>query len=209
MKAMPHLKFPMRMISKSTLMALGLAAAAWPAQALIFEASLDGPSEFPNPVASPGTGTSTVWYNPTTHILSIEIDWVDLVGLTTVAHIHGPTAVAGTGGASVMTTTPSFPDFPAGVTAGSYARTFDMTAASSYNPAFLNNAVNGGSTASAEATLAAALLDGKAYVNVHSSFVGSGEIRGFYKLVPDAGSTAALLLFGLGGLATLARRQEQ
>jgi hypothetical protein len=38
---------------------------------------------------------------------------------------------------------------------------------------------NGGTNASAEAALFQAIAEGKAYVNVHSSMFGGGEIRGF------------------------------
>jgi hypothetical protein len=65
--------------------------------------------------------------------------------------------------------------------------------ASSYNPAYVT--ANGGTTASAEAALAAAMAAGEAYLNIHTTVVPGGEIRGFLTLVPEP-SGAALL--GLG-----------
>jgi hypothetical protein len=55
-----------------------------------------------------------------------------------------------------------------------------MTLASSCNPNFLNNALNQGSVAIAESTLFSVIIDGNAYLNIHSSFRMGGEIRGFY-----------------------------
>ena len=137
---------------------------------------LDGPSEAP-PNASPGTGFSIVDIDPVAHTMRVRISFSGLIGNTSASHIHGPTAVAFTGTAGVMTTTPTFAGFPLGVTAGNYDLTHDMTLASSYNPSFITN--NGGTTASAEAAMFAAIAAGKAYVNVHSNVYPGGEIRGF------------------------------
>jgi len=146
---------------------------------LIYNVTMDGPSESP-PVVSPGTGSGTVTFDTVLHTMRVQGSWSGLVGNTTVSHIHGPTAVAFAGTAGVATTTPTFTGFPAGVTAGSYDHTFDMTLATSYNAAFIT--ANGGTPASAEVALLAYVAAGRTYWNIHSSFVGSGEIRGF--LVP-------------------------
>ena len=92
-------------------------------------------------------------------------------------HIHCCTAVAGTSTVGVATQTPSFSGFPLGVTSGTYSRTFDLTLASSFNPSFVT--ANGSSVAAAEAALVAGIANGKAYLNIHSSFAAGGEIRGF------------------------------
>ena len=65
--------------------------------------------------------------------------------------------------------TPTFSGFPLGVTSGSFMQTFDMTQASSYNPAFVT--ANGGTVAGAEAALLAGLHAGTAYLNIHTSMV--------------------------------------
>lgn len=143
-----------------------------------FSAILNGASESP-PNASTGIGTAIVEIDPVAHTMRVYIDFSGLVSPTTVAHIHGPTASPLTGTASPMSPTPSFPGFPSGVQAATYDQTFDMTQASSYNAAFLNNTTNLGSTATAEATFFQAIADGKAYVNVHTSLYTGGEIRGF------------------------------
>jgi hypothetical protein len=175
------------------------------AQALpvTFIANLDGPSENP-PNASPGTGTALVTIDRVAHTMFIDVEFDDLLGTTTAAHIH--CCVAPPGIAGVATTTPTFPGFPLGMTSGTYQQLFDMTQASSYNPAFLNNAINLGSTATAEATLFDGIESGQAYFNIHTDLFPGGEIRGF--LVPEAG-TLGLLLLGMGALLGYRRAKPQ
>jgi hypothetical protein len=103
----------------------------------------------------------TVTYDDIAHSLQLQVTFSGLQGNTTASHIHAPTAVAGTGNAGVATTTPTFALFPLGVSSGSFANTLDLTLASSYNPAYVT--ANGGTTASAELALAAAMAGGKAY----------------------------------------------
>jgi hypothetical protein len=144
-----------------------------------YYAILSGSAESPSN-NSPGVGTGYAEIDPVAHTMRVIADFNVLVGTTTASHIHAPTAVALTGTAGVATTTPTFTGFPLGVTAGLYDNTFDMTQASSYNPSFITN--NGGTTATAEAALFAAIAGGKAYLNIHTTAFPGGEIRGF--LVP-------------------------
>jgi len=146
------------------------------AAVITYKASLSGPNESP-PNASPGTGTGQVDVNTTTHQMHVFAVFSGLTGNTTASHIHAPTLVAGTGTAGVATTTPTFAGFPLGVKAGVYDVILDLTLASSYNPSYVT--ANGGTTAGAEAALLAALAANKAYLNIHSSTFGGGEIRGF------------------------------
>ena len=113
----------------------------------------------------------------TMHIIA---NFSGLTGTTTASHIHCCVATPGTGTAGVATQTPSFSGFPLGVTAGTYSQSFDLTLASSFNPAFVT--ANGGTTASAEAALAAGIAGGKAYLNIHSTVFPGGEIRAFLLL---------------------------
>src|SRR5688572_22118433 len=100
-----------------------------------------------------------------------------VVAGVTASHIHAATAVPGVGTAGVATTVPTFTGFPSGVTAGDYDRVFDMTLASSYNPAYIT--ANGGTPASAFAALKTALNNGTSYFNIHTTAFMPGEIRGF------------------------------
>jgi hypothetical protein len=157
-----------------------------------FKAVLNGPSEEP-PNASPGTGFALIVIDPTAHTLSIDVDFADLVGTTTASHIHvingpGDGNLLDTNG-PVATTVPTFPGFPLGVTAGSYTQTFDTTLAASFNPSFVTNS---GGLAAAENELFDAIFEGRAYLNIHSTFRPGGEIRGFLQPVPEP-STWALL----------------
>jgi hypothetical protein len=189
------------------LSAAALSAAALPSAAnaaiLSYEAYLSGPSESPAN-ASPGTGYATVDYDNVANTLAVNISFSDLLGTTTASHIHGPTAVAGAGTAGVATTTPNFAGFPLGVTSGTYNAVLDLTLATSYNPAFVT--ANGGTTAGAQAALVAALAGGKAYLNIHSTVFGGGEIRGFLSAVPEP-ATWAMMIAGFGLIGAAMRRR--
>ena len=168
------------------------------ADILSYEAVLNG-LNVPN--ASPGTGLAFVDYDNAAHTLRVQVTFSDLLGTTTVAHIHSPTSIPLTGNAGVATQTPTFSGFPAGVTAGTYDNTFDLTLASSFNAPFMN--AHGGTPAGAEAFLAAKLADGRSYLNIHTSQFGGGEIRGFLQFVPEPSTSillgaGAVALFGMG-----------
>jgi hypothetical protein len=191
---------------KAAFLLTGLVSLYSLAQASVFYiANLDGPSEAP-PNASPGTGSATLTYDSVAHTMDLAFTFSGLLGTTTASHIHAATTVPGTGTAGVATTTPFFAGFPIGVTSGSYSRTFDLTLASSWNPAFVT--AHGGSPAGAETFFATALADGKAYLNIHTTVVPGGEIRGFFA-VPEPVSTTALAAGGLGVFAFLRRRSSR
>jgi len=106
----------------------------------------------------------------------------------------------------VATTTPTFPGFPLGVTPGSYDMTFNLTLATSYNPAFIT--AHGGTVAGAEAALEAGLLAGETYLNIHTQQFGGGEIRGILAAVPEP-STWAMMLLGFAGLGFAFRHSRR
>jgi len=137
--------------------------------------------------------------------MHVEVSFAGLAGPTTASHIHCCTTVPGTGTATVATTLPTFTDFPLGVMSGTYDHTFDMTDASSYNPAFVS--AHGGTVATALSALLAGLDAGEAYLNIHTTSFPTGEIRGFLAPVPEP-ETYALMLGGLAVLATLRRRRS-
>jgi hypothetical protein len=171
-----------------------------------YVANLDGPSES-TPNASPGTGFAEVTIDDLLQTMRVQVSFAGLLGTTTASHIHAPTAAPFTGTAGVATTTPTFTGFPLGVTSGTYDHTFDLTQASSYNPAFVTAY---GSIANAESVLLASLNSGQAYLNIHTIEVPSGEIRGFLAPAPapEAASTAGLLMLSFVSLFALERRHK-
>ena len=167
---------PVRTLLPSFLLAGGLAGfsllAAPAAQASFFRTTLG-----PEAAGATGSGVASLLIDDLTDLMTLKVDFSGLSGTTTVSHIHGATAVAGVGTAGVMTTTPSFSGFPAGVSSGSYEQVFDLLAATTYRAGFIT--ANGGTTGARDAFVAS-LLNGKAYLNVHSSTYTGGEIRGFF-----------------------------
>lgn len=189
--------------SASFVLAALLLVAIAPAQAapIVYVANLSGAIEAP-PNASPATGYTIVTIDSVAHSMSVTVSYSGLIGGATASHIHCCTAVAGAGTIMVATETPSFEALIVGLHAQTFTEVFDMTLADSYNPAFI--AAHGGTTASAEAALFAGIEDGKAYLNVHSTFAPGGEIRGFLE-VPEP---ASLALIGLPLLALWRRARR-
>ena len=179
----------------------GLASASR-AAITVYNAVLSGPNESPAN-ASPGIGLAVVTINDTLLTMQVNVTFSGLTGTTTASHIHAATPTAFTGTAGVATTTPTFAGFPLGVTSGTFNATFDMSLASSYNPAYVT--ANGGTTASAFTALNTAIVGGKSYFNIHTSTFGSGEIRGFLVSAPEPGTLA---LAALGGLCLLRARRR-
>jgi len=199
---------PFKNLVRRALPVILLLAVAIPTQAasFTFTANLSGPGEAP-PNASPGTGFATIVFDNVAHTLSVNVAFSGLLANTTASHIHCcaiPPAAAG-----VATQLPTFAGFPLGVTSGTFSNVLDLTSASSYNPAFVT--LNGGSISASEAALLAGALAGTAYLNIHTTQFGGGEIRGFLAQVPEL-STMSLLFIGVIGIVGLGwsrRRSER
>jgi len=110
---------------------------------------IEGSQEIP-PNQSAATGSFTGLFNAVTNELTLNISFSGLTATTTVSHIHN--APAGVNGGVIVDL---FPQFPTGVTSGTFSKTV-----------ILSNAH------------AAALIAGNTYINIHTVSSPGGEIRG-------------------------------
>ncbi len=170
---------------------------------LSYSAVFSGLNENPSN-ASLGSGFARVDYDPIAHSLFVDVDFTGLTGTTTVAHIHC-CALPGTN-AGVATPTPTFPGFPAGVSAGTYNQLLDLTLTTSFNGNFIT--ASGGTVAEAEAALAVGLANGQVYFNIHTSAFPGGEIRANLAAVPEP-ATWVLLVLGIAVLHIHARKRRR
>lgn len=150
------------------------------------EGSLNTPS-----TGSGGEYLTGISFNDATLVLSISVAWgsvkgfADLTGAASAAHIHGPVSVAQAGTFTGSTGIPSG---------------FGLTPSpSAANDGLITANITFSSTQAGE------LMQGRYYINVHTSGNPSGEMRGFLNPVPEPGTSAML---ALGAMGLLARRRR-
>ncbi len=174
------------------------------ADQIVLTATLTGSQEVP-PTGSPGIGSALVTVDTVTNLMTVNVSFAGLGSPTIASHIHC-CALPGTN-AMVATTVPTFPGFPLGVTTGTYLMTFDLTLASTYNPAFIT--AHGGTVASAQAAFLAGLASGQTYLNIHTSQFPGGEIRGQLQAVPEPATLLLLSTGVIGAVGTLKNRRKR
>lgn len=155
-----------------------------------------------------GSGALYMEYEEETNFLAISSSFAGLSGNTTVAHIHCCTALANTGNAGVaLAGGPggSLINFPIGVKAAAYNQSFNMGLNGVYGLAYFN--ANGANANQARDVLLDAFRSGRAYLNIHSSTFGGGEIRAWIAPIPEPG-TWALMALGLLGVAGIVRHRD-
>jgi hypothetical protein len=119
-----------------------------------FVATLIGANEVP-PKAVPGTGSATIVKENGTYTYTIT--YTGMTGALTGGHIHGP-AAAGVNATVIV----PFNNAPGAAASGTLTGTFTST----NNVAITNDSLD------------VLMRTGNAYVNLHTSANGGGEIRG-------------------------------
>lgn len=137
------------------------------AQVLVYEFNLSGLEESP-PVVTAGTGEATVTLDTSTFFLTWDVTYQDLSSGVTGAHFHGP-ATFGTNAGVFLNMAPD-----TGATSGTMVGDATLTE-----------------------TQAQWVMDGLAYINIHTENNPGGEIRG--QVVPEPGTYA--LIAGVASLA--------
>lgn len=190
-----------------TIAAIGLLfalSASVHAQNFYTPLGMDGLQESP-PVVTTGSGYGTAEYDAMTNMLTVHVEFSDLIANAQDAHIHccfvdritSPNASVALG----FTTA----GFPFGVTSGIYDHVFDMGLNATYTNGF-RNGPGGGTANGARDALLAGMTNGHAYFNIHTSFRPGGEIRGDIFAVPEP-SSLLMLACGMAAIG-FARRNR-
>ena len=148
---------------------------------------------------SPGTGFETVTLDTETNLLSYDLTWSGLVGNLTKLHIHGPASVDASNPQHIIEIfgPPEVPTELVG-TSGSVSDSFT-----------LQTLTQDGFAPISPEFIIDTLINGQAYLNVHTNVFGMGEIRGnlgtpVSQAVPEPN---AIWIYGIG-FASFALRKR-
>ena len=130
-----------------------------------FKATMNGASEA-TPNTSAGTGTFTATLDTATNIFTYDLTFTGLGTNVTAGHIHGPAAVNASAGTTINFATLAGATFSVGATGGTGRGVSTLNATNQ-----ITATVKGDS-------LQKLLFAGLTYVNIHTTGIGSGEIRG-------------------------------
>ncbi|MCA9215834.1 MAG: CHRD domain-containing protein [Planctomycetales bacterium] len=129
---------------------------------------------------SPGKGTGTIFYNSETNTLSYSLQWDGMVGDLTKLHIHGP-ADANSSNPQHIFEIYGPPTLPAELV---------TTSADISGSRELTTLIQTGFDPLEPQQVVDIMVAGNAYVNVHTSVFGTGEIRGNLGIpIPEPSST--------------------
>ena len=145
-------------------------------------------------------GSATFEFNTITHSLFIVVNFYMGTGAT-VANIYSDTAVSGTGTAGVALALTGWPTGEA----NDYANSINLLSTASYSSAYL--AAHGGTAASAETDLLAAMSNGRAYMNIQRIDYPNEQIGGFIYQDVSVPAPGMLALIGMCGVLSGRRRR--
>lgn len=130
-----------------------------------FRASLSGANEIPANTSA-ATGTFSASLDTVTNVFIYDITYSGLSANVTAGHIHGPAAPTANAGTTINFATLAGATFTTGATSGTAHGQATLTAATQ-----ITATIRGDS-------LRALLFAGLTYVNIHTTAIPGGEIRG-------------------------------